>query len=122
VLHLWARNSSLIHARSYEGGERRISKLHRRSETTYVFNIFQLGFFIDGSTIIPIYRATTHILPLEPPVKNVGSIGILLPYQEARPVDEDENDVNEGERGELWIRGDNIMKCVSLSPRYLWVG
>ena len=53
----------------------------------------------------------------------MGSVGILLPNQEARLVDDDENDVKEGERGELWIRGDNIMKYVPivafvpLSPR-----
>ncbi|KAF9519442.1 hypothetical protein BS47DRAFT_1288509, partial [Hydnum rufescens UP504] len=50
---------------------------------------------------------TTHILPPELPDRRIG---ILLPNQEARLVDEDENDVNESERGELWIRGDNIMK------------
>ncbi|KAF9518817.1 hypothetical protein BS47DRAFT_1414760, partial [Hydnum rufescens UP504] len=62
-----------------------ITQAFRLTEITYVINILQVR-------------------------SRIGSIGILLPNQEARLVDEDENDVNEGERGELWIRGDNIMK------------
>ena len=60
-------------------------------------------------------RASTHILPPELSVKKVGSVGLLLPNQEARLVDEGENDVKPGDRGELWIRGPNIMKYANLS-------
>ncbi|KAF9518840.1 hypothetical protein BS47DRAFT_1338044, partial [Hydnum rufescens UP504] len=92
------------------------------TETTYVFNIFKLGSFIDAPTIIPINSAVTHILPPELSVKKVECISTLLPNQEARLVDEDENDVNEGERGELWIRGDNLMKwAMSRLDIYGWV-
>lgn len=59
--------------------------------------------------------ASTHILPSELAVKKVGSVGLLLPNQEARLVDDDENDVKPGERGELWIRGPNIMKYAYFS-------
>lgn len=56
--------------------------------------------------------ASTHILPPELSVKKVGSIGVLLANQQARLVDEEEKDVAPGDlaRGELWIRGPNIMK------------
>lgn len=50
-------------------------------------------------------------------MKKVGSVGLLLPSQEARLVDDDENDVKPGERGELWIRGPNIMKYAKSSVR-----
>lgn len=40
-----------------------------------------------------------------------GSIGVVAPNQEARLVDPDTGkDVARGERGELWVRGPNIMK------------
>jgi 4-coumarate--CoA ligase len=41
-----------------------------------------------------------------------GSVGKLVPNMEARLLDDDERDVKEGERGELWIRGPNVMKWV----------
>lgn len=39
-----------------------------------------------------------------------GTVGKLLPNVEARIVDDDEHDVDEGNPGELWIRGPVIMK------------
>lgn len=65
--------------------------------------------------------ATTHILPRQQSIKKVGSVGLLLPNQEARLVDDDENDVKPGERGELWIRGPNIMKYVQTALVLTWV-
>lgn len=43
---------------------------------------------------------------------NVGSVGRLIPNMEARLVDDDGNDVPQGENstGELWLRGPNVMK------------
>lgn len=50
------------------------------------------------------------------------SVGLLLPNLEARLVDEDGSDVEEGNAGEMYIRGPTVMKYVSLlflflSPR-----
>ncbi len=39
-----------------------------------------------------------------------GTVGTLNPNIEARLVDDEEKDVRVGEKGELWIRGPNIMK------------
>lgn len=50
-------------------------------------------------------------MPLTQTVSKVGTIGTLLPNLEARLVDgDDDRDVREGARGELWIRGPTIMK------------
>lgn len=38
-----------------------------------------------------------------------GTVGPLVPETESRVVDEDGNDVPEGERGELWVRGPQVM-------------
>ncbi|KAH8555263.1 hypothetical protein BGW37DRAFT_511373 [Umbelopsis sp. PMI_123] len=38
-----------------------------------------------------------------------GSVGILLPSMEAKIVDENGNEVGNNERGELWMKGPNIM-------------
>ncbi len=43
-------------------------------------------------------------------VRKIGSIGIALPGQEIKIVDEQGNEVPTGERGEIIIKGDNIMK------------
>lgn len=56
--------------------------------------------------------AVTHIMPRADALRKVGNVGLLQPNLEARLVDDDENDVKPGERGELWIRGPNIMKFV----------
>ena len=50
--------------------------------------------------------------------KNVGSCGVLLPSVSARLVDEDGSDVKDGEAGEIWIRGHNVMK-VAVPIEYL---
>ena len=44
--------------------------------------------------------------------QDVGSIGSLVPNMEARIVDDDGNDVPQGENptGELWLRGPNVTK------------
>lgn len=53
---------------------------------------------------------TTHILPNESFKTKVGSIGPLLANLEARLVNDDVNEAQEGESGEIWIRGPTIMK------------
>lgn len=53
---------------------------------------------------------TTHFFTYNPKIYNPMSIGWLTPSCEARIVDINEKDVKQGERGELWIRGPNIMK------------
>jgi 4-coumarate--CoA ligase len=62
----------------------------------------------------------THLLPEVDSIHKVGSIGFLLPNLEARLlVDGDGNgdiDAAEGEAGELWLRGPNIMKVCFLFP------
>jgi long-subunit acyl-CoA synthetase (AMP-forming) len=51
---------------------------------------------------------TTHYCPLAHP--QPGSIGHLLPNIDARIVDPVTfKDVKDGEEGELWIRGPNVM-------------
>lgn len=42
--------------------------------------------------------------------KKFGSIGKLLPNLELRLVDDNDNDVPEGEAGEMWVRGPTIMR------------
>ncbi|TEB38471.1 AMP binding protein [Coprinellus micaceus] len=57
---------------------------------------------------------TTHILPAADHIRKGGSIGRLLPNLEARLMLDgkggDSNDAEEGQPGELWVRGPSIMK------------
>ena len=53
------------------------------------------------------------MVPIEDSTRKMGSIGVLLPTLEARIVDAEGNgdiDVEEGQPGELWIRGPTVMK------------
>ncbi len=53
----------------------------------------------------------THAIPLDPERNRVGTVGPALPLTECRVVDpESGEDVPPGERGELWIRGPQVMK------------
>ena len=52
----------------------------------------------------------THVIPFQPGADLPGSIGPPVPGTECRIVDPDSGkDVAEGERGELWIRGPQVM-------------
>jgi acyl-CoA synthetase (AMP-forming)/AMP-acid ligase II len=52
----------------------------------------------------------SHGVPLEGDLKP-GTIGVTVPNMECRVVDvETGEDVEQGERGELWMRGPNVMK------------
>ncbi len=53
---------------------------------------------------------TTHYMPLHLAADNSGSIGVLVPHLETRLVDIDGNDVEDGQPGELWIKGPTVMK------------
>ncbi len=53
----------------------------------------------------------THAVPLDPGAERPGTIGPALPNTECRIVDVDDGrDLGPGERGELWIRGPQVMK------------
>ncbi|EKM53608.1 uncharacterized protein PHACADRAFT_260046 [Phanerochaete carnosa HHB-10118-sp] len=49
-------------------------------------------------------------LPLKDWVRKAGAVGLLVPHLEARLVADNGNDVQEGEPGELWLRGPCIFK------------
>lgn len=61
---------------------------------------------------------TTHVLETPYAISKIGSIGTLLPNLEARlVVDGDGNgniDAEEGQPGELWVRGPSVMKVSSI--------
>lgn len=61
--------------------------------------------------------AALTMLPSEG-IESAGAAGRLLPNLEARLVDNDGNDVPEGEEsvGELWIRGPTVMKRYLNNP------
>jgi 4-coumarate--CoA ligase len=53
---------------------------------------------------------SSNVLAAKMALKKIGSIGEVLPNMEARLVGDDGNDAPIGERGELWLRGPNVMK------------
>ena len=59
----------------------------------------------------------THGIPHDRPDIDLGSIGVAMPSVEARVVDPATGqDVEPGERGELWCRGPNIMRGYLNNP------
>lgn len=59
----------------------------------------------------------THAIPSDRDDIPVGSVGILAPNMQARLIDPGTGeDVGIGERGELWLRGPNIMKGYLNNP------
>ncbi len=59
----------------------------------------------------------THLMPLEEAPDKPGSIGYPVASTECRLVDpESGEDVAEGERGELWMRGPQVMKGYLNNP------
>jgi acyl-CoA synthetase (AMP-forming)/AMP-acid ligase II len=53
----------------------------------------------------------TMIIPLDPAKARPGSVGVLAPSMEARVVDVGTGeDLGPGARGELWLRGPNVMR------------
>ncbi|KIP05226.1 hypothetical protein PHLGIDRAFT_74606 [Phlebiopsis gigantea 11061_1 CR5-6] len=53
---------------------------------------------------------TAIVLPSKEYLVKAGSVGLLLPNMEARIMVDDVKDANEGEPGELWLRGPTIFK------------
>jgi acyl-CoA synthetase (AMP-forming)/AMP-acid ligase II len=52
----------------------------------------------------------THAVPQDDPNPPPGAVGKLFPSTEMRLVGADGNDVGDGETGEIWIRGPQVMK------------
>jgi acyl-CoA synthetase (AMP-forming)/AMP-acid ligase II len=52
----------------------------------------------------------THSVPQDDPEPPPGAVGKLFPSTEMRLVGADGNDVADGESGEIWIRGPQVMK------------
>ncbi|KAF6751040.1 AMP binding protein [Ephemerocybe angulata] len=50
------------------------------------------------------------IVPPRDSVRKFGCVGVLVPNLEARLVHEDGSDVQDGERGEMWVRGPTVFK------------
>ncbi len=48
---------------------------------------------------------------------HVGSVGLPARHCEVRVVDDDGRDVAAGERGEIWVRGDNVMREYWNNPK-----
>lgn len=59
---------------------------------------------------------TTHTQPWEDWNRTIGSVGTLLPYQEAKYMSPDEKELSPGEVGELWLKGPNIFKGYLNNP------
>jgi len=59
---------------------------------------------------------TTHSQPWEDWDKTIGSVGTLLPYQTAKYMSAEENEMPVGEVGELWIKGPNVFKGYLNNP------
>lgn len=57
-----------------------------------------------------------HVASYDPENYNKDSVGWLAPSVQARIVDLEGNDVPQGERGELWMKGPNIMKGYLNNP------
>ena len=66
---------------------------------------FPLGVLSDSRT-----SPTTHSQEWGHWKSHIGSIGKLAPNMEAMIVDEEENEVEPGKDGELWMRGPNIFR------------
>ena len=59
----------------------------------------------------------SHVMTVEEGTRKPGTVGKLLPTYQARLVDPATGeDVEAGERGELWLRGPSVMKGYWKNP------
>ena len=55
---------------------------------------------------------SSHFNPIEYHESKAGTVGTLLPNLECRIVKDDGDDAQDGEPGEVWIRGPSVMKVL----------
>ena len=130
-----AQQVGLWHCSSLDSLTRRckvLVRLARQRKGKEPLAILQGSPFFDVLASVPFYNLigygltetspNTHLLPEVDSIPKVGSIGLLMPNLEARLlVDGNGNiEAGEGEAGELWLRGPNIMKvCFSFPSQSL---
>ncbi|KAH8731357.1 4-coumarate-CoA ligase-like protein [Phaeosphaeriaceae sp. PMI808] len=76
----------------------------------------RLGFAVKQGYGLSETSPTTHTQPWEDWEKTMGSVGKLLPYQTAKYMSPEENEMAVGEVGELWIKGPNVFKGYLSNP------
>ena len=73
------------------------------------------AFHARGVPVVQVYGCTetapiATYLRADQAYGHVGSVGLAALHSEVRIVDEDGSVVAAGERGEIWVRGDNVMR------------
>jgi acyl-CoA synthetase (AMP-forming)/AMP-acid ligase II len=75
-----------------------------------------------GCTVVQGYGMTelspvSHVIPDDRPDMDLGSVGVAIPNVVCKLVDPDTGEeVGPGERGELWVRGPNVMSGYLNNP------
>jgi long-chain acyl-CoA synthetase len=93
----------------YAGGAPLSPELQQRIESAFRLPIN------NGYGLTEASPTVTQTRPDAP--RNDGSVGTPIPGVEIRMVDRDGRDVPEGEPGELWVRGPNVMKGYYRNPQ-----
>jgi len=93
----------------YAGGAPLSAELQKRVETLFGLPLN------NGYGLTECSPTVTQTRPSEP--RNDGSVGTPLPGVEIRMVDREGHDVPQGEPGELWVRGPNVMKGYYRNPQ-----
>ena len=93
----------------YAGGAPLSAELQRRIEAAFGLPIN------NGYGLTEASPTVTQTRPDTP--RNDGSVGTPIPGVEIRMVDRDGRDVPEGDPGELWVRGPNVMKGYYRNPK-----
>ncbi|KAI8979391.1 hypothetical protein BDF20DRAFT_906057 [Mycotypha africana] len=71
--------------------------------------VFKQGYGLTETSPVSIVEPTDNVID--------GSTGILLPNMTAKIVDENGKEVRQGERGEVWLKGPNVMKGYLNNPK-----